>query len=210
LQTLNKINDGDILVYADSGIEIVDNLSPLFELVEKDRDILIFNNRDHINKIWTKRDCFVLMDCDSAQYWESHHRFGSFQVYKKSPLSVKFVTDWLMYAQDERILTDMKNLMGKDNLEGFVEHRHDQSILTNLAIRNNIEMFRDPTQRGNYLKLPEFRKDGEMYDYYSEKPYINSPYGTLLNHHRHRKGMLADKIKNRIIKMLKYLRIIHV
>ncbi len=206
LQVLNKINDGDILAYSDSGIEIIDNLEPLFKILQNDKDILTFSNNGHLNKTWTKRDCFILMNCDSEKYWEAEQRLASFHLYKKSTLSADFLKDWLKYAEDERIITDKENTQGYENLDGFKDHRHDQSIFSILAVKNNIEMFRDPTQRGNYLKLPEFRKPNEFLNRasYSSSPYFNSPYGTLLNHHRKRKGKLKEKIRNRIMRVLNY------
>lgn len=37
-------------------------------------------------------------------------------------------------------MTDDDNVCGKPNLAGFREHRHDQSILTNLAIRDGLNV----------------------------------------------------------------------
>lgn len=189
LEVLNKIENGDILVYSDSGIEITKDLQPLFNALQKTPGVLTFNNCGHLNKTWTKRDCFILMDCDSEKYWGAIHRFGSFSLYKKNDFSINFVKDWLRYSQDERIITDKENTLGLPNFEGFKEHRHDQSIFTLLAIKNDLELFRDPTQRGSSFK----------------SLYPNSLYDTLLDHHRMRKGILKDKIINRIKKTFRYV-----
>ncbi|HEY9905499.1 MAG TPA: hypothetical protein V6D43_24220, partial [Candidatus Sericytochromatia bacterium] len=51
----------------------------------------------------------------------------------------------------------------------------------------NSEFLRDPCQWGNPLKMKEFREPNEyLSEPYSESPCLNSPYPTLLNHHRER------------------------
>lgn len=170
LETLKKVNDGDLIVYCDSGIKIVAPLDPLFKICEKNNGILLFNTSEHKNKTWTKRDCFVLMNCDQKEYWEGQQVMASFQIYKKSVLTLSFLEEWLKFAKNPNILTDIPNVSGKKNFLDFIDHRHDQSILSNLAIKHKVTLYRDPTQWGNYLSSAEL--------------YVNSPYGTLLHHHR--------------------------
>jgi hypothetical protein len=59
--------------------------------------------------------------------------------------------EFLNYAQDERLLTDMENQLGYPNYEGFHEHRHDQSILSLLSKKYGLMAFRDPSQFGNQM-----------------------------------------------------------
>ena len=46
----------------------------------------------------------------------------------------------LEYACDRRIISDDDNVGGKDNFPSFQEHRWDQSILTNLAIKHGLSV----------------------------------------------------------------------
>jgi len=117
---------------------------------------------------------------------------ASFQVYKKNKESMEFVKEWLEICCSKNNIDD-SCLDNKINLDEFKEHRHDQSILSLLAIKNNIEIFRDPTQWGNRLKLNEFRENGEFIEnklYLEEFVYSNSSYPTLLNHHRKKINLL--------------------
>lgn len=100
------------------------------------------------NRIWTKRDCFVLMDCDSPEYYDIPQVQASFSVWRNQPASIEFLESWLAYASDRRVLTDDPNTCGLPNLEGFREHRHDQSILTLLAKRDGIRALGDPEDNG--------------------------------------------------------------
>jgi hypothetical protein len=43
------------------------------------------------------------------------------------------VEEWAKWMEDDQILTDSRSIY--PNHHNFVEHRHDQSILTNLVLR---------------------------------------------------------------------------
>lgn len=194
LEAMKKISTGDIVVYADCGIEIIDDIAPLILLCKEDHPVLLFANEHLINKFWTKRDCFRIMGCDEKKCWNGLQSDASFSLFRKSPESEGFLNEWLQYCCDERVLTSKPNVCGKMNFLGFKEHRWDQSVLSLLAIKHNIELFRVPTQFGNHYKLPEFRIPGEFncvsqmkqkqLKYYSSRPYRNSHYFQLLDHHR--------------------------
>ena len=116
------------------------------------------------------------------KYHEAFITFAGIQIYQKNHPSKSFLHELLYYSTiHDEILTDAPNTCGKPNLDGFIEHRHDQSILTLLKEKHGIEGFRSPTQFGNHLKMKEFRVDGEwLQTEYLDCPFINSPYGTLL------------------------------
>ena len=203
LNFINQIEDGDLLIYADSGIEVISELSPLIELCIKQNGILLFKvHGGHLNRKWTKRDCFVLMNCDSEHYWNSEQINASFQIYIKNEASIKFLQDYLYYCQQINILTDIPNITRLENHPEFVDHRHDQSVLSLLALKSKIDTFRDPCQWGNHLKMKDFQTPNEWLSMpYSDSPCLNSPYPTILNHHRERKITLLGRIKNKIDKM---------
>ncbi len=202
LKTLKKMDKGGILIYSDSGVEITASLDPLIKICIK-KGILPFSVGQYINKFWTKRDCFVLTDCDSEYYWNSRQYTASFILFKNSKQSRDFVSEWLNYCMNKNILTDIPNACGLSNLPEFKDHRHDQSILSLLAKKHNVEMFRDPSQWGNPHKRPSARQKNEMLPFpYSDEPFLNSPYGTLLNHHR-RRSLTLKRIFTKLKKILK-------
>ncbi len=121
----------------------------------------------HLAKTWTKRDCFVLMGCNTEKYWNAPMSNGAVSLWRKSDENIKFLEEWLKFAKDPRIITDDPNIFGLNDIN-FKDHRHDQSILSLLAIKYNLEMYRDPTQYGVSF-INEFD---------------NSPYPQLFNHHR--------------------------
>jgi hypothetical protein len=203
LETLNSLDDGDVVVYADSGLEFIAPIDKLIDICKLHQPLLLFANGNLPNSMWTKRDCFVLMNCDNKKYWRSIQSDGAFALFRKCPETIQFVQEWLQYGTDKRIITDMPNTLGKRNLPDFVEHRRDQSILSLLAVRHQVPFYRMPTQYGNHYKLPEYRVANEFnqvnqyfqkpVNYYAARPFENSPYGQLLNHHRSRSAAVAQK-----------------
>lgn len=197
LDTMSQIDYGDVLIYSDAGIEIIRSLSPLIKICCEQNGILLFRVHGCPNKIWTRRNCFVLMDCDSERYWDAEQCMGGFQIYIKNERSICFLEEYLSYARRIRINIDSPNICGLGNLPGFKAHRY-QSIVSLLAIKHNIEVFRNPSQHGNYMKMKEFREPGEFLTVpYSQSPCTNSPYHTVLNVHREG-GILYKIRKHRI------------
>jgi hypothetical protein len=95
--------------------------------------------------------------------------------------------------------------MRLSNLQSFKDHRHDQSILSILAVKHNLEIFRDPSRWGNAHKMPEFREKGEFLESgdYADKIYYNSPYATLLDHYRRPEQESAFlKMKKSLVKLI--------
>lgn len=201
LETLRPLNEGDIVVYADSGLELIAPIDPLIKICASAQPVLLFANGNLRNSMWTKRDCFILMDCDNKKYWRGIQCDGAFALFRKTGKTMQFVEEWLQYGTDKRIITDMPNTLGKNNLPDFIEHRRDQSILSLLAARYQLPFYRMPTQYGNHYKLPAYRVPGEFnqqnqyhqkqVDHYAKEPFVNSPYGQLLNHHRSKKSGAA-------------------
>jgi GT2 family glycosyltransferase/tetratricopeptide (TPR) repeat protein len=184
-EALKRLGDGDVLIYLDSGIEILDSLEPLVQLCRRQEGVLLFACHGHANGIWTKRDCFVRLGCDEPRFHAAEQVSAGFLVLEKNRRSEAFVQDWLDACTIPDVINDDPNTCGLPNLEGFQEHRHDQSVLSLLAEREGIPRFRDPSQWGNHLKLHEYRTPGEFVAApYVAVPDARSHYGTLFDLHR--------------------------
>ena len=187
LRALEQAENDDTVLYVDSGARLVSSPKPLVGLCEENAGILLFQVHGRLNCEWTKQDCFHYMDCESERYYQQQQVHGAFQLYKKCDRAVKFVREYLYFCMDERIVTDMPNQCGQDNHALFKAHRHDQSVLSLLAARNRIEIHRDPSQFGNRYKREDCRVPSEYLgvpDAYAERPYLNSKYPTIFDHHR--------------------------
>jgi len=175
LETFKNLEDGDVVLYSDAGLSVIGNLNPLYKVAQSDSNggkimfkLPAVGVPHHLAKTWTKRDCFVIMNCDNEEYWNANMSNGAVSLWKKSEENIEFLKEWMRYLRDPRIVTDDPNMAGKPNFFEFKDHRHDQSVLSLLAIKYKFEMFRDPTQFGNGF----------------EKEFPNSPYPQLFDHHR--------------------------
>ena len=205
LETLKSVNEGDIVVYADSGLEIIAPLDPLYGICRNDSPVLLFGNSNFTNDAWTKRDNFILMDCDSPAYWYASQVDAAFSLFRRSEASLSFVSEWLNYCRDPRNLTDMDNTLGKRNLPAYIQHRWDQSVLSLMAAKRGVPLYRMPSQFGNHYKAPGLRLENEFncvnqyyqvpVAYYAAIPYYNSPYPQLLDHHRSRSKQANSRPK---------------
>ena len=187
LKALNRTSEGDIIFYCDSGSVFVSPVQPLLDLTNQfPQDVIPFG-LELLEKHYTKRDAFVLMNCDEAKFTDTDQRLASFIVLRNSKASKNFVSEWLQYCTDERILTDKENTQGKDNDAEFLHHRHDQSVFSLLTKKYDLTVFRDPSQWGNS----------------QIQNYSNSNYGQVLNHTRHiEEQRKLHKLMNRIVRKL--------
>lgn len=166
-RTLSKINHGDLLVYSDSGSYYQNSPEPLFDLVTKDPNgVLSFELKGLIEKNYTKRDTFVLMGLDETKYTDSSQREATYIWLIKNDFTMNLVREYLEYAQDERVITDM--VSENKNYDGFIDHRHDQSIWSLLCKKYNIEPHRLISQHGGHLV----------------NDFPNDKYGQITIHHR--------------------------
>jgi hypothetical protein len=154
-KVLLSINEGDVVFYIDAGNVFRYDPTFLYEKFNLNNGIILFDNRDGMrssesaqNFISCKKDSFVLMDCDEDRYINGKHLNASYQIYQKNDNSLNFIKEYLHYCQDIRIVTDTPNEYGQ-NYPGYYDHRHDQSVLSLLAIKNNITPLVDPSEWGN-------------------------------------------------------------
>jgi len=154
-KVLDSSNDGDIVCYVDSGNIFLNDPSFLYDKLDENDGIILFDNRDGVqngesakNYISCKKDSFVLMGCDSYEYIYGKHLNASYQIYRKNNKTINFVNEYLNVCQNINILTDTPNQHGS-NYNGYYDHRHDQSVLSLLAIKHNVNPLVDPSEWGN-------------------------------------------------------------
>lgn len=161
--------ENDIIVYSDAGVEWIEN--PNYIIDRMDQDLFIFGNM-YQHSHWCKRDCFIKMNCDSEKYWISKQAQASVIFIRNTEYSRNFVKEWLLWCQMPSLIDDSPSV--SENLPEFREHRHDQAILTNLAIRENIKLHYWPARYNN------------QFDYPKNNEYIADNYPIIFNHHRRR------------------------
>ena len=145
LETLNKLEENEILIYADAGLFFRKNIRPLTDLTQAENGIALFYNYGKLGD-YTKRDMFVAAGCDTPEYHQAPLIHANIQVYRKCPASLAFLRDVLTFCTTDELITDAPNRLGLPNLEGFIDHRHDQSAFSILAHKSRIRIYLDPSQ----------------------------------------------------------------
>lgn len=145
LKVLQSSQDGDIVVYTDAGVEFVNDVQHLIN--EMTSPIMVFGNGWRHGD-WCKGDVLEAMNADL--YVEHDQVQASCLIIEVSEYTKAFIKEWLDWCCVPRYIDDSPSI--EDNQATFREHRHDQAILTNLAIRENLTFNRWPAQynlRGN-------------------------------------------------------------
>lgn len=193
IRDLGDLRDGDILIYADAGVEFINDVNYIIDRM--DQDIFLFGNnwehahwckRDIVDEVWPSqpRDIPWIGSDGSEGIWNNVDaawtRFGkqcqaSVIFFRISEFSSQFVAEWLKWCLFEggRLIDDSPSRA--PNHPEFQENRHDQAILTTLAYREGIKLHYWSASYNagafTYEKLPEYAGDD---------------YPILFNHHRRR------------------------
>lgn len=149
VDALNKIEIGDYLFYCDSGAYYVNSIDYLIEEMEQNRDEIMIFDIPFIEKQWTKRDIFVYLKCDNKKYTDSNQRMSTAFLLKKGKKSMEFFNEYMKIATEAPFLfTDENNILGKNNYENFIDNRHNQSVLSVLSKKYNLNSYMDPSEYG--------------------------------------------------------------
>ena len=193
-EAIKTINDSDYLFYCDSGAVVIDSVMKLINSMENaSQEVMSFELRAP-EKNWSKRDAFIVLDCDYPKYIESPQRLSSYIIIKKNHNTENLLREFLYYAINFRIITDDPNTMGLPNYEGFIENRHDQTIWSLLTKKHGYLPFRDPSQFGVEEKYK---------NQYAKDTIIRSTYPMIIDSHRN--GNLTNWTSYKIYRKLFWL-----
>lgn len=137
LEAMEQLEEGDKVLYIDT----LDFFHPdIFKFVDDvmgdDPCLLAIGGGK--NGHYTKRDCFVYMDCDEEDYWNTTQLEAGFSFWRVCDEAKEILKEWQKYLFDERVNGDVTDFSGKPQIDGFVAVRRDQSVLTNLAVRDGL------------------------------------------------------------------------
>lgn len=174
LKALNEVELGDYVIYTDSGSAFVNDISLLMEaMTAAGTDIMGFMIPLK-ERCYTKRDAFVLLDCDTPEYTDTFQICGTYIIAKKTAKTIAFFEEYLNYCADVRIISDEPNVLGKPNYDDFIVNRHDQTIFSLLYKKHGYPPFRDPSEYGLDLSL------------FPEDVVKRSPYPQVIESHRNK------------------------
>jgi hypothetical protein len=136
LKTLEEMNDGDILVYADAGCEInyegITTLDSFIHIVKtNNKGFLSFQLNDlmyHHEERWTKMDLLRHFGVDVPHFCSSLQLHSTYFVLEKCPNTMKIVNMWYDTVCNYHFIDDSPSIL--ENNKYFCEHRHDQSVFS--------------------------------------------------------------------------------
>jgi len=135
-KTLAMMQDGDILVYADSGCSVYkdEEWNRYFGLLEKHNGIVFLINGT--NEQYSRRNIIEHFS-DIGKHWKRRYQIAAtFFLIRKTPETVAFVREWqeLMLHHPELVMDVPESELHHESPR-FVGNRHDQSVFTALAYR---------------------------------------------------------------------------
>lgn len=136
LDMLNKIENGDYLIYMDSGAKFTKSPINILRMINH-KGILV-TSMLHPQGRWTKGDCFQLINKISPDDFRYDLQIqASYLFLRKCEFSVNFIKNWLELCESNSLITDEPSKL-KSNFPEFIDHRHDQSILSLLVYNNDV------------------------------------------------------------------------
>lgn len=195
-----QMQEGDYLVYTDAGSIYINKIQYLIDCMEKEKqEIMIFSLQlDMLERKYTKRDAFILMNCDAPQYTDTPQSIGGYVILKKSDFVQKFLQEDLQYAQDIRIISEKANTLGLSNYPEYIAHRHDQSVWSLMSKKYQVKRFRDPSQFGIVNHYATEVEERSTFPQIIDSHRMNVGSLNELRWRRSKLGKLATKISNRL------------
>ena len=137
--TLKNVNDGDLVIYSDSGSSFNSKAKKrFFEYIEMLNDSKFGNFRiqcekQYIEKDWTTKELFNYFNIDlDSEIAKSTQLEATQMIFKKSQDSMDFFNEYSdVISHDMYLISDEYN--SSNQVESFVENRHDQSIFSLLS-----------------------------------------------------------------------------
>ena len=133
LQTLIEYPNFNVL-YCDSNLRFkdFDRVSLAFREGMTRHGAFFVKHEHFLNRSWTKRDCFILMEADNERYYNAHQVWTPLMGFNSSYDTMMLLSEYMHYCKDPSIVTEEPNKFGK-NLPEFNEHRWEQSVMSILV-----------------------------------------------------------------------------
>ncbi len=190
---LSRCQDGDIVGFTDGDCWPVADMTPLYDLADRD-GMVLFAACSHSQRHWSKRDTQIVMGMDHEWWRRKQAGVARFMLFKKGasikwiqyPLAIgipldatpeqiesiprevlpveEFLNKWFKYTADIRANTFDRSILA-DEYADLKEPRCEQAILTNLAHKYDIPLHRECDQWGNNFKA-DFPNDtyGQIFE----------------------------------------------
>ncbi len=175
--TLKRIPEDAILIYADSGIVFKRPLTPLLEAA-KEHGIILIEHPIFSREAESQNATLTGLGCTSEECRQGRNVIAGFMLIKNNAANRAFVKKWLDACQNPKYLIDQPGTQPES--DAFVKHKHDQSILGIMAYqhRDQIKTLSYKFLHDNFLTIT-FRKPDTRYRTQEAEIYKYSLFGRL-------------------------------
>lgn len=151
LNALRLSEEGDLVIYHDCGfgLRYKSFIYPqeIIRLAKEHGFLAGVRIPQHDpNKRWTHKRCIEKMGNLSPQYLEQPMTEAVMSFWTTNEDSKAFVAEWLKYCLDYEVVGDPPENKLKQQDVSYIEHRCDQSVLTNLVIKYTAPVI-EPSQK---------------------------------------------------------------
>jgi len=174
-QAIRNLPEKDVLIYCDSGVEWLKPASWLIERMwnegyEGENDVFLFSN-GHRHIDWCKAEVIASMFRIYPKDIKPHLIINrqvqaSVMLFRINEYTRDFCARWLAWSCIPGFIDDSFNPALQ--LDEFREHRNDQSILTNLAIEDEVPLHWWPAQYWQSKKA-DFPRDNYPQMFYHHR-----------------------------------------
>jgi hypothetical protein len=152
LKTLQVANEGDYIFYSDSGSYYISKIKKLVDILKNEKKVIMLFEGPLVELQWTNNytlQYFNNMFSNIGEGAISNQIIGTYILIKKCDETIKFIKEYLSFCEDINLVTDKQTDINHEN-RYFIDHRHDQSILSLLSKAYDISPFRDPSDYGYF------------------------------------------------------------
>jgi predicted O-methyltransferase YrrM len=136
LEAMLAATNAEFLIYCDSGSTLTQPLDAIgVALRDSGASILVFDmtSSGRFEYQWTKGQVLRAMGATAPEFSQTGQICGTALALRVNNVSHLLVHEWLLLMQNPVFATDAPSTDGEGDYPGFVEHRHDQSILSILV-----------------------------------------------------------------------------
>jgi hypothetical protein len=160
-QVLEQMQKGDSLTYSDAGTSFnylgIERLNYYFQLTNSSVSGNLRFKLPHYEYEWTSKQIFDYLNIgtDSNIARSSQYSANTF-IMTKNDISLNIINDFLKLLEYDRNLISNK-YDDRDQVSGFKENRHDQSILSTLSKVYDVDAVLDEEQNFARFDLDQFK-----------------------------------------------------
>ena len=151
---MDKIEENDIIIYADSGCTLVNTPNAIKRL----NQYITLCSRLEVGNIsfqmcfpeksYSKMDLFKELDVTDEEMFNSGQLVGGIFVLRKCPKTIDLINTYYELSQNYHLINDDKSILSND--VSFVDHRHDQSLFSILRKKMGTIKIPDETWHPNF------------------------------------------------------------